>query len=151
MNKEYAIGAVGLTDSYIIPHEDVDEAYVVAETEKVRARLAEMKEKFLGDDEPESLKGKTVIVVDDGIATGNTLLATVKILKKSSPAKLIVAVPVMSRSAMRLLTPEVDELIAVLVPEMFRGVGAFYEDFSQLTDEEVIDYLEKCKALKKAG
>lgn len=110
-----------------------------------------MKQKFYGDQEPENLKGKTVIVIDDGIATGNTLLATVRILKKSKPARIIIAVPVISRSALQKLTPEVDEVIAILIPEIFSGVGAYYHDFSQLTDEEVVGYLQKLRELRNAG
>lgn len=150
-NKEYAIGAVGLYDSYVVPHEDVTEAYVDSEVRRVRTRLQEMKKKFMGDREPESIKGKTVIVVDDGIATGNTLLATIRILRKSNPAKVVVATPVASRSAAEKLKREVDEIITLYIPETFYGVGAFYEDFSQLTDEEVIDYLERLNEIKKAG
>lgn len=151
LNKEYAIGAVGINTAYFAPHDNVDEWYIINETANVRARLNEMKQKFLGDAEPEGLKGKTVIVVDDGVATGNTMLATIKLLQKSHPAKLIVAAPVMTRNAVRLLSPEADEIVAILVPELFYGVGDFYRDFSQLTDEEVIECLQKKDALKRTG
>jgi putative phosphoribosyl transferase len=105
----------------------------------------------MGDKEPEDLQGKTVIVIDDGIATGNTLLATIRILKKSDPAKIVIAVPVISKSALQKLSPEVDELIAVLIPHTFYGVGAFYEDFMQLTDEDVMEYLNRLKELKQSN
>ena len=94
---------------------------------------------------------KTVIVIDDGIATGNTLLATIRILKKSKPGKIIVAAPVISRSAAKLLSGEVDELITVLIPETFYGVGAFYKDFAQVSDEEVIECLDKLRELGRTG
>jgi predicted phosphoribosyltransferase len=110
----------------------------------------EMKRKFMGDKEPESIKGKIIIVVDDGIATGNTLLATIRILRKSSPSKIVIATPVASKSAVEKLSAEADEMITLLIPETFNGVGAFYEDFTQLTDENVMDYLEKLDELKKA-
>ena len=150
-NKEYAIGAVGLNDSFIVPHEDVTQFYINAQIQKVRSRLQEMKKKFMGDKEPEDLQGKTLIVVDDGIATGNTLFATVRILKKARPGKIIVAAPVVSKSAAELLSDEVDELITVLIPETFYGVGAFYEDFTQVSDEEVIEYLDKLRELGRTG
>jgi predicted phosphoribosyltransferase len=105
---------------------------------------------FMGDKEPEKLEGKTVIVVDDGIATGNTLLGTIKVLRKSKPSKIIIAVPVASRSAYEKLSEEVDEVIALMVPDTFYGVGAFYEDFQQVSDEEVLFYLGKLEELKKA-
>ena len=105
----------------------------------------------MGDKEPEPLKVKTVIVVDDGVATGNTLLGTIQVLRKSDPKKIIIAVPVASESAMEKLSMQADEIIALLVPEEFYGVGAFYEDFSQVSDEEVIFYLDKLRELRKAG
>lgn len=143
MNKEYAIGAVGLTERYIVPHEEVTDAYIEEETKRIRNRLKEMQHKFMGGKEPEDLSGKTVIVIDDGIATGSTLLGTIRILRKSHPAKIIIAVPVASRSAVQKITPEVDELIVIYIPDTFYGVGAFYNDFREVTDAEVLYYLNK--------
>lgn len=150
-NKEYAIGAASLTDYFVIPHENVSEEYIQRELGKIRNRLKEMYTQFMGDREPENLKGKTVIVIDDGIATGNTLLGTVNVLRKSNPAKIVIGVPVASQSAVQKLSKEVDEVIAVMTPEVFHGVGAFYEDFEQVSDEEVMYYLDKLRELKKAG
>jgi putative phosphoribosyl transferase len=151
MNKEYAIGAASLTDYFIVPHENVKEDYIQHELERIRRRLKEMYTRFMGDKEPENLKGKTVIVIDDGIATGNTLLGTVNVLRKSEPGKIIIAVPVASRSAVKKLSKEVDEVVAVMIPEEFYGVGSFYEDFEQVSDEEVMYYLDNLKELRKAG
>lgn len=150
-NPEYAIGAVGLKDSFVVPHAEVTDLYITSQIQKVRSKLLEMKKKFMGDREPEELEGKTVIVIDDGIATGNTLLATIRILRKSRPAKIVVAVPVASKSAVQLLGAEVDELVTVLVPETFYGVGGFYNDFKQVEDQEVIYFLNKLHEIKKAG
>lgn len=150
-NKEYAIGAASLNDYFIIPHEYVTSEYVQNELIEIRSKLREMYKKFMGDKEPASLNGKTVIVVDDGIATGNTLLGTIQVLKKSKPAKIIIAVPVASSTAVEKLSKEVDEVVTVLIPEEFYGVGAFYEDFSQVSDEEVLFYLDKLRELRKAG
>ena len=150
-NKEYAIGAASLNDYFVIPHEYVTNEYIQHELVQIRSKLREMYKKFMGDKEPESLNGRTVIVVDDGIATGNTLLGTIQVLKKSNPGKIIIAVPVASSTAVEKLSKEVDELIAVLVPEEFYGVGAFYEDFRPVSDEEVMFYLDKLRTLRKAG
>ena len=150
-NKEYAIGAASLTDYFTIPHENVTEEYIQAEIVRIRTRLKEMYKIFMGDQEPADLQGKTVVIIDDGIATGNTLLGTIQLLRKSKPGKMIIAVPVASRSAVNKLAKEVDEIVVVYVPDQFYGVGAFYEDFEQVTDEEVIYYLEKMRGLKKAG
>jgi predicted phosphoribosyltransferase len=92
-----------------------------------------------------------VIVIDDGIATGNTLMSTVNMLRKSKPLKIIIAVPVASASAYEKLSALVDEIVCPYIPEYFGGVGAFYENFEQVSDEEVIYYLEKLRALKKTG
>ena len=151
MNKEYAIGAASLTDYFIIPHENVTDEYIQQELKRVRQRLKEMYTRFMGDKEPESLEGKTVIVIDDGIATGNTLMGTVNVLRKSKPGKIVIGVPVASRDAVSKLSKEVDEVVTVLIPEQFYGVGAFYEDFEQVSDEEVLFYLDKWRKLEKTG
>jgi putative phosphoribosyl transferase len=151
MNKEFAIGAASLTDYFIDPGEDISEQYIQQELKNIRIRLKEMYKKFMGDKEPEKLAGKTVIVIDDGIATGHTMMGTVQVLRKSKPGKIIIGVPVASRSAVRELSKEVDEVVAVMIPEIFYGVGAFYEDFEQVTDEEVMFYLDKLRELQKAS
>jgi predicted phosphoribosyltransferase len=151
MNKEYAIGAASLTDYFVIPHEYVSEEYIEQELLRIRSRLKEMYVRFMGDREPENLEGKTVLVIDDGIATGNTLMGTVNVLRKSNPGKIVIGVPVASKSAVQKLSKEVDEVIAVIIPEEFYGVGAFYENFEQVSDEEVMFYLDKLRELRKAG
>lgn len=151
INKEYAIGAASLTDYFIVPHENVSEEYIQKELKQVRSRLKEMQQTFMGDKQPESLKGKTIIVIDDGIATGNTLMGTINVLRKSDPAKIVIAVPVASRNAVQKLSKEVDEVVSVIIPEEFHGVGAFYEDFEQVSDEEVMVYLGKLNELRKQG
>jgi putative phosphoribosyl transferase len=148
-NKEYAIGAVGLKDSFVLPHENVTQFYIETEIADIRERLKEMQASFMGDKEPEDLTNKTVIVVDDGVATGNTLLGTLQVLRKSHPHKIVLAVPVASQSAVEKLEPFVEEMVVLLSPESFRSVGLFYSDFSQVTDEEVIYYLDKLNAIKK--
>ncbi len=152
LNKEYAIGAVSLTGEFIIPHPEASQEYIDDEIERIRKKLREMYHKFMGDKEPENLQDKTVIVIDDGIATGNTLLATINMLKKNKPRKIVIAVPVASLHAIQKLIKEVDDVISLVIPKHFYGVGAFYEDFEQVSDDEVIYYLEKLKReMKKAG
>lgn len=144
-NEEYAIGAASLTESFVIPHADVSSDYITAAIARIRARLQEMYRIYLGDRQPVPIGGKTVIVIDDGIATGNTLLATVKMLRKEHPAKIVVAAPVASKEAFLKLSKEADEVIVLHIPEVFQGVGAFYEDFNQVTDQQVIHYLQKLR------
>lgn len=143
MNPEYAIGAASLEDYFVVPHEQVSPRYITGEVERIRQTLRSMHSKFMGNREPEKLTGKTVIVIDDGIATGNTLLATIQVLKKANPAKIIIAVPVASEQAAEKLAEVADVFVAIHIPDVFYGVGAFYEDFSQVSDDEVLHFLEK--------
>jgi putative phosphoribosyl transferase len=89
-----------------------------------------------------SLRGRTVIVVDDGIATGNTLLCTLPMLRRKGAERIVVAVPVAPASAIRKLEAHADEVVTLLVPDDFIAVGSYYEDFSQVEDEEVARYME---------
>ena len=145
MNREYAIGAVSLTEHFINPHEQVTQSYIDEEVAAVRKNLRDMYTRYMGDRTPEPLKGKILIVVDDGIATGNTLLATVHMLRRSEPARIVVAAPVASRSSVELLSKVADEVVVVMSPPSFRGVGEFYEEFGQTSDKEVVYYLDKWK------
>jgi predicted phosphoribosyltransferase len=90
---------------------------------------------------PLDVEGKTVIVVDDGIATGSTMLAAVSALRQLNAARIVVAAPVIAASTYREIRRQADEVAAVMVPEHFYAVGQWYEDFSQTSDEEVRDLL----------
>ncbi len=143
-NKEYAIGAVNLWGSFVVPHEEVSQEYIDREITRIRTNLKAMQRKFMVGTEPEKILNKTVIVIDDGIATGNTLLA-INILKQHHPAKIIIAVPVSSISAYDVLSKQVDEIIALKIPKYFAGVGAYYEQFEDVSEEQVLLYLEKAR------
>ncbi|HOZ68657.1 MAG TPA: phosphoribosyltransferase family protein [Chitinophagaceae bacterium] len=151
LNKEYAIGAASLTDYFIIPHEGVTDHYIESELQLIRSRLKEMQKTLQADTLPENYEGKTLLIIDDGIATGNTILGTIKLLHKNRPGKIVIAAPVASEPAVEMLAKEADEVIVLLIPSEFYGVGAFYEDFRQVSDEEVMYYLNKLKELRKAG
>ena len=148
-NPEYAIGAVSLTDKVLIPHAGVSDAYIESETTRLRQKLRENYIKFMGDKNPSNLENKILIVVDDGIATGNTLMSTIQMLRNSKPAKIIVAAPVAPQSAVNKLSKVVDELVIPLIPKEFYGVGSFYEDFTQVSDDDVLMYLDELNKLRK--
>jgi predicted phosphoribosyltransferase len=95
--------------------------------------------------EPE-VRGKTVILIDDGIATGSTMRAAVCALKVRHPTRLVVAVPTVAGATYAQLRPEVDELVALMTPELFYGVGQWYEDFSQTSDAEVTELLKRARS-----
>jgi predicted phosphoribosyltransferase len=145
-NEEFAIGAVGLEDSIIEETENVSPEYIKEKTAEIHEQLKKRYKEFMGEKEPLDLKGKIVIVVDDGIATGRTILATLKMLRSKNPQKLVVAVPVASQQAAQRIRKEVDEFICLYTPVPFLGVGRFYQDFSQTTDEEVIEFLKELNA-----
>lgn len=149
LNKEYAIGAASLDEYFIIPHEDVSDQYIQDELKEVRNKLLKMKEKYKGDHISQSIFNKSVILVDDGIATGNTMLQTIAIVKKSKPHRIIVAVPVMPKNKATLINKEVDRVVTLTEAEDFYGISSFYEYFEQLTDEAVIKYLQPTLSTKE--
>lgn len=144
-NEEFAIGAVGLEDEIIEETQGISLEYINEEVNNIHRQLKERYSKFMGDKKPVDITGKIVIVVDDGVATGRTILATLEMLRRKNPAKLLVAVPVSSREAAERIRKEVDEFVCLYTPFPFYGVGRFYRDFSQTTDEEVITLLREFK------
>jgi len=144
-NEEFAIGAVGLEDEIIEETQGISPEYIDEEVNNIHRQLKERYSKFMGERKPVDITGKIVIVADDGVATGRTILATVEMLRRKNPAKLLVAVPVSSREAAERISKEVDEFVCLYTPFPFYGVGRFYKDFSQTTDEEVISLLKELK------
>jgi predicted phosphoribosyltransferase len=140
-DPEYAIGAV--CDNEIVV--DTDSAapleYLAQQQAKIKRELIDRYTRLTGREKALSTHQKKVIIVDDGIATGRTMMAAIRAIRKQLPAALIVAVPVCSTEAAARLRPVVDELISCHYPEPFIGVGRFYWDFPQLTDQEVISML----------
>lgn len=151
-NPEFAIGSVTLHGAIIDDNVlDVDMDYIHRTADRI---LHDLKEKFrlyMGDQKPTSLKNKTVIVVDDGVATGNTLIATVHAIRKDKPKEVVIAIPVSPSKTAEKLREISDELICLYTPQVFYGVGQFYEDFSQVTDEEVIKHLKEINSNSKAA
>ena len=91
------------------------------------------------------VRGRTVLLIDDGVATGSTMRAAIRALNSQQPARLVVAVPTAAGSTWRELRTEVDEFVALRTPEPFRGVGEWYDDFSQTTDDEVTELLARAR------
>lgn len=139
-HKEYAIGAVSLENEVLSDTHGISEEYLEIETARIRNQLKEKYNLYYPKSSRISLKDKIVIITDDGIATGNTIMATVALLKNEDPAGIIVAIPVASRSAVRKLEgfPGVSELICLKIPYNFHAVGQFYVNFQSVSDDEAV-------------
>lgn len=148
--RELAIGAIAtggvrvLNDAIVyeldIPKHVIDAIAAEQETELRRRELA-----YRGHGAAQEIRGKTVIVVDDGIATGSTMRAAVRAIRRHGCARVVIAAPTAARSTYEDLTDEADELVALMTPENFVAVGQWYENFSQTTDEEVTALLDKAR------
>lgn len=147
-NKEFAIGAVSLESTIVDEHPNIPQEYIEKETDRLRKLLLEKYKLYRGNREPIAIEGKNVIIVDDGIATGNTLLASIAMLRKKNPAKIIVAVPVLPYDTVQKFEQSTDELIYLIASKSFRGVGAFYENFYQVQDDEVMQMLTTCDSIE---
>ena len=147
-NKEFAIGAVSLEDYILTENEWAPPSYILQETTRIREILEKRFEQYYKNVDIVSIKDKTVIIIDDGIATGNTLILTVGLIAKQKPASIVVAVPVAPASAIKRLNRlgELREIVCLEVPNNFQAVGQFYEDFDQITDVEAINILEQANS-----
>ena len=143
-NKEYAIGAVSLNHSILRTAIGVTKGYITEETLAIRKKLRKRHSQYYKNRTAQNLKNKTVIIIDDGVATGNTILITVDLVYQKEPDKIVVAIPVGSHSAIENLKnhAKVDEVICLEIPYNFRSVGQFYSKFPQVSDEEAIGLLE---------
>ena len=142
-HKEYAIGAVSLENRVLSDVTHISKSYLEEETERIREKLRERQKQYYQDRSPSSLTGKTVILVDDGVATGITIMATAELVQLQKPAKTIAAIPVAPPSAVEMMhdAPDIDEVVCLLKPHHFFAVGQFYERFGQVSDNEAIALL----------
>jgi putative phosphoribosyl transferase len=147
-NPELGIGAVMPDGIYFvdmntvqalgIPHE-----YIATEVSEQLREINRRVISYRGSSQYDNLEGKVVILVDDGIATGSTIYAAAQWVKRQRCKKLIIAVPIASKHALEMLRDVADILVSIHSPESFEGVGQFYKDFSQVTDEEVRAIMRK--------
>jgi predicted phosphoribosyltransferase len=141
-HEEVAFGAIGsggvrVLDRQIVESAGLSQLVIEFVTRAERAELARREQIYRGGRPPLDVRGKTVILVDDGIATGSSLRAGVHAVRQMQPAAIVIAVPVAPRSTVNRLRREVDDLVCVETAERFYGVGQFYRDFSQVSDDEV--------------
>ncbi|HEY8891898.1 MAG TPA: phosphoribosyltransferase family protein [Clostridium sp.] len=149
-NKEVAIGVVSVDGSYFINNQyvemlNISQEYIDKEvSEQINEIKRRMKE-YRGKDTFPEVKGKTVIIMDDGIATGFTILAVIKAVKKQGAKKIILAIPVGQRETIEEFKELVDEVVCLYIPNEFYAVGSYYEDFKQVTDEEVFKIINELR------
>ena len=147
-HAEYAMGAIAsggarVLDASIVRSLGLSDASVAVVEAEERHELERREAIYRGGREAPCLLGRTVIVVDDGLATGATMRVAVKALRLQSPGHLVVAVPVGSTQAVQRLRQEVDEVVCESMPQAFSSVGQWYDDFSQTSDDEVIELLQQ--------
>ena len=141
-HRELAMGAIAAGDVRVLNRDVIDEfgvtpAAIDAVTSAQRAELARRAQRYRDRRARVDLRGKTVILVDDGLATGATMRAAIHGVRAHDPARLVVAVPIASADVCEMLQPSVDDLICLETPAYFLSVGAWYRDFEQTTDREV--------------
>ena len=150
-HEEYGIGALVdganpqvVIDEAIAQMVGADQAYIDRTVARELAEL-ERRRATYRTGPPEAMAGRTVIVVDDGIATGNTVKAALQALARAGAARIILAVPVAPASTLRELEELCDQVVCLIVPEPFYAVGAHYRDFTQTSDREVLDLLAQSR------
>ena len=154
--EELAMGAIA-TGGVRVVNRDVVDALHIAPDVLDRAAAQELRElerrerSYRGDRPEPRVEGRTVILVDDGLATGSTMRAAVQALRQQRPARIVVAVPVAASATCEELRREVEDVVCFATPEPFMAVGRFYDDFSQTTDEEVHDLLASARADDEAA
>jgi len=142
---ELAIGAIDETGNVFLSGYglDIDSAYIEAEKQAQLEVMRKRRAQYTPSRGPIDPHDRIVIVVDDGIATGSTMTAALRAIRRSKPKKLVGAVAVASPSAARAMSREADAIVCLDVPAEFYAVGQFFEDFSQVSDEEVTAILQK--------
>lgn len=149
-HEELAMGAVASGGGRVLNQEVIRRAEVSDETIEEVARnetkeLERREREYRGGRSGATLKNKTVILVDDGVATGSTMFAAIEAVRQHGPERLVVAVPTMPGDTLEALKQKADEVVAVMAPENFMAVGQWYENFSQTTDQEVKDILQNAR------
>jgi putative phosphoribosyl transferase len=152
--SELAVGAVSedahpVFNDSIVKILNISPSYLKQAASEKTKEIQEQIKKFRGSKKPESLKNKTVILVDDGIATGATIMAAIQLLKQKEPLKIVVAAPTGAQDSVEKIQELADEVICLITPQDFTAVGIWYENFKQVSDEEVLRLMENAHFLKK--
>ncbi|MDQ4139780.1 MAG: phosphoribosyltransferase [Bacteroidota bacterium] len=139
--EEYAVGAVSLESQILNPEIELPRNYIEEQIEAIRYELQQRYQKYQGHRKPIDISGKKVILVDDGIATGYTIMAAAQLVRKKNPEQVIIAAPVASPRVLNKLSQLADQVICLQAPPHFQAVGQYYHDFSEVSHEEVVQLL----------
>lgn len=145
-----ASGGVRVMNDDVLRYVPVSKKAIEAVAAREELELARRERSYRGSKPPLDVSGRTVVVVDDGLATGSTMRAAVRALRLINAGSIIVAVPVAARETCDELRHEVDDILCLRTPEPFQAVGLWYEDFNQTTDEEVHELLAGHSERKEA-
>ncbi len=137
-----ASGGVRVLNPDVVDHLHIPDSIIEAVAEREQAELERRAGEYRGERPPPDVRGRTVILVDDGLATGSTMRAAAAAVREQQPAQIVVAVPVAAPATCQDLKREVDDVVCAMTPEPFYAVGVWYEDFSQTTDAEVRHLLD---------
>jgi len=138
-----ASGGVRVLNDEVVRAFDIPEEVIDAVAEEEQPELSRRERDYRGNRPRPDLRGRKVILVDDGLATGSTMRAAVAALRQYDPAQIVIAVPVAAPSTCAELAREVDDIVCLYTPEPFQAVGLWYEDFSQTSDDEVRELLAR--------
>jgi predicted phosphoribosyltransferase len=136
-----ATGGVRVTNEEVLRHLHISGEVLEAAAAQEARELERREREYRGGRPAPDLRGRTVILVDDGLATGSTMRAAARALRELGPERVVVAVPVGAPQTCEEFRAEVDEVVCAMTPEPFRGVGQWYDDFTQTSDEEVHELL----------
>jgi len=138
-----ASGGIRVLNDDVVNYLGIPTPVIEAVASQEQRELERRERSYRGDAPPPDVKGRTVILIDDGLATGSTMRAAAAALRGLRPAHIVVAVPVAPPETCDEFREEVDEIVCALTPQPFHGVGLWYRDFSQTTDEEVQELLRR--------
>ena len=138
-----ASGGVLVLNDMLVTRLGIPDHVIDVVATREQQELARRERLYRGGRSPPDVRGRTVILVDDGLATGATMHAAIQALRQQQPARIVVAVPTASPETCEEMRAEVDDVICAITPEPFHAVGLWYQDFSQTTDEEVRDLLSR--------
>jgi putative phosphoribosyl transferase len=146
-NPELAVGAVGFVGKPVIDEDlvtrlGVEKDYLEEKIAEIKNQILIQEKEWRAGKEPLDLKNKVVVITDDGVATGATVKSAIEIVRQANPQKIILAVPVIAKESLNEIENLADEVVYLEAPELFFAVGQFYQNFDQITDEEVKELLK---------